>query len=160
MVKIEELMHEGKIQRISELELDRYITFFEQSHTENVRLSIHIKETFPRWSIIAGYYAMHDVTKLFLAKKFRLKIEFEVHRTAILVLKAVSKDKELFSLFEKGYKEFIALANDLAEAKGERVKAQYYTGTTFMHEEYKKRAEEFYKNIVQTYLERMRQLLV
>lgn len=159
MVKIEELMQEGKIQKMSELERDRYLNFFEQSYTENVKLSFHIIETYPRWSIIAGYYAMHDISKLFLAKKFGLKVEFEVHRTTILVLKAVSKDKELCSLFEKGYKEFILLANDLAEAKGERVKAQYYTGTVFMHEEYKKRALEFYKDIVQIYLERVKRLL-
>lgn len=64
MVKIEELIQEGKIRKINEL--DRYLNFFEHAYIENARLSNHIIETFPRWSIISGYYAMHDVTKLFL----------------------------------------------------------------------------------------------
>lgn len=60
---------------------------------------------------------MHDITKLLIAKKFRLKIELEVHATTIKVLRELVKDKEVTKLIEKGYREFISLANDLAEAK-------------------------------------------
>ena len=69
-----------------------------------------------------------------------VKIEFEVHATTIKVLKELIKSKQILDLIEKGYKEFLSLANDLAEAKDERVKVQYYTGTGFMHEEYIKRS--------------------
>ena len=47
----------------------------------------------------------------------------------------------------------------MEEAKKERVKVQYYTGTKFLKEEYKKRAEEFYVEIVMPYLEKIKELL-
>ena len=48
---------------------------------------------------------------------------------------------------------------DLAEAKKERVKTQYFTGTVYMKEEYKKRANEFIKTIVEPYIEKIKRLL-
>ncbi|MBU1203633.1 MAG: hypothetical protein KKG60_01035 [Nanoarchaeota archaeon] len=159
MVKIETLMEEKKISRINELELDRYINFFENSYEDNLRHSKTNLSKFPRWAIISGYYAMHDITKLLLAKKFRIKIEFEIHATTIKVLRELIKNKELLNLIERGYKEFLTLAQDLNEAKNERIKAQYYTGTKFMHKEYEGKAKEFYENIVLNYLEKIRGLL-
>ncbi len=159
MVKIETLLNEGKISKISELELKRYIDFFENSYKDNLEHSNANIDKFPRWAIISGYYAMHDITKLLLAKKFRLKVEFEVHATTIKVLRELIKSEEILSLIEKGYKEFLSLANDLAEARDERVKMQYYTSTEFMHEEYQKRAKEFYETVVLKYLEKIKELL-
>ena len=159
MVKIDILLNEGKISKISELELKRYVDFFENSYKDNLEHSKSNLDKFPRWAIISGYYAMHDITKLLLAKKFRLKVEFEVHSTTIKVLRELIKSEEILSLIEKGYKEFLSLANDLAEARDERVKAQYYTGTEFMHEEYLKRANGFYQNVVLQYLEKIKELL-
>lgn len=159
MVKIETLLNEGKISKISELEIKRYVNFFENSYKDNLEHSKANLDKFPRWAIISGYYAMHDITKLLLAGEFRIKVEFEVHSTTIKVLRELIKSKEILSLIEKGYKEFLNLANDLAEARDERVKVQYYTGTEFMHEEYLKRANDFYKNIVLKYLEKIKELL-
>ena len=159
MVKIETLLNEGKVSKISELELNRYINFFESSYKDNLEHSKANLSNFPRWGVISGYYAMHDITKLLLAKKFRVKIELEVHATTIKVLRELIKNKEILSLIENGYKEFLSLANDLADAKDERVKVQYYTGTEFMHKEYLKRAKEFYENTVTKYLEKMKELL-
>ena len=159
MVKIDILLKEGKISKISEFELNRYINFFENSYKDNLEHSKANLKNFSRWSVISGYYAMHDITKLLFAKQFRIKIEFEVHATTIKVLRELIKSKEILSLIEKGYKEFLSLANDLAEAKDERVKVQYYTGTEFMHAEYLKRAEEFNKTIVLIYLEKIKKLL-
>ena len=159
MVKIEVLLKEGKISRINELELERYINFFESSYKDNLEHSKYNIKSFPRWSIISGYYVMHDATKLLLSKKFRIKIDLEVHSTAIKVLKELIDNKEILKLIEKGYKEFLSLANDLAEAKKDRVKVQYYTGTKFMKEEYAKKAEEFHNSVVLIYLEKIRRLL-
>ncbi len=159
MVKIDTLIKEGKASKIKELELQRYINFFENSYKDNLEHSGYVKEPFPRWSIISGYYAMHDITKLILAKKFRLKIELEVHATTIKALKELIHNERLLELIEKGYEEFLFLANDLAEAKKERVKTQYFTGTEYMKEEYRKRAEEFLKNIVEPYIEKVKRLL-
>ena len=159
MVKIETLINERKVSRINELELNRYTNFFESSYKENLMHSESILPKYPRWSIISGYYAMHDITKLFLAKRFRLKIELEVHSTTIKVLSELIKNKEIIKLITYGYKEFIELANDLAEAKKDRVKAQYYTGTEFMKEQYRKRALEFNKDSVKPYIEKIKILL-
>jgi len=47
---------------------------------------------------------MHDIAKLFIAKKFRIKILKEVHSTTIKVIKIVSERKDLVKLLEIGYK--------------------------------------------------------
>lgn len=159
MVKIETLIAENKVSKINELELERYLNFFTQSYQDNLKHCLAVAETFPRWSIISGYYAMHDLTKLFLAKQFRLKIEFEVHATTIKVLAEVIKNKELLVLIKKGYQEFISLANDLAEAKTERTKTQYYTGTDFMKEEYQHKAKTFHEETVEPFMFKIKQLM-
>ncbi len=159
MVKIEVLFKEGKISRVSELELNRYINFFQNSYKDNLKHSKANLSRFPRWAIISGYYAMHDITKLLLAKRFRIKVELEVHATTIKVLRELIKNRQILSLIEKGYEEFVSLASDLDEAKRERVKAQYYTGSEFMHEEYLKKAKEFYEKVVFIYLEKIKGLL-
>jgi hypothetical protein len=159
MVSIEILMSEGKVNRIRELEVARYVNFFENSTRDNLEHSKATIKTFPRWSIISGYYAMHDITKLLIAKKFRLKIELEVHATTIKVLRELVKDREVTRLIKKGYREFIFLANDLAEAKRQRTKAQYYTGTSFMHERFQKMSEEFLLQTVNPYIERIKKIL-
>ena len=159
MVSIETLMNEGKVSRIRELEVERYVNFFENSSKDNLEHCKATTKAFPRWSIISGYYAMHDITKLLIAKKFRLKMELEVHATTIKVLRKLIKDKEVTRLIEKGYKEFISLANDLAEAKRQRTKAQYYTGTAFMRERFQKMSEEFILETVNPYMERIKKLL-
>jgi len=159
MVKIETLMKKGRISRINELELQRYINFFKQSYKENLEHCKFVKEEFPRWSIIAGYYAMHDITKLFLAKEFRLKIDFKVHSTTINVVRELIKNKPVINLIENGYQTFISLANDLVEAKKQRVKVQYYTGTEYMKKQYKENASVFLKEIVEPYLEKIKEIM-
>ncbi|MDI6737459.1 MAG: hypothetical protein QME12_02990 [Nanoarchaeota archaeon] len=159
MVKLENLLKAGKLSRISDLEIGRYINFFENSYKDNLLHSEYVIEAFPRWSIISGYYAMHDITKLLLAKKFRLKIERKVHATAIEVMHELIKDTILLQLLEKGYAEFLHLASDLEEAKAERTKVQYYTGTPYLNGQYKKNAMEFHNNTVKPYLKKIRVLL-
>lgn len=159
MVKIETLEKEKKIGRIKETELDRYIEFFTESYQDNLKHSEDNKETYPRWTIISGYYAMHDISKLLIAKIYRFKIETEVHATTIKVLRELLKDEETLKLIEEGYEKFQNLADELNDAKKDRVKVQYYTGTKFMKEKYKKRALEFYGDIVVPYIKRIRRIL-
>jgi len=126
---------------------------------DNLEHCKYVMDGYPRWAIISGYYAMHDMAKLLLAKQFRLKVDFEVHSTTIKVLNTLVKNKQILNLIDKGYKEFISLANDLADAKKDRVKVQYYTGTEYMKDEYKKRAKEFLRVVVEPYLKKMTILL-
>ena len=160
MVNIEKLLKEGKIIRIVETELKRYVDFFTATYGENLEHSKDTIETHPRWSIISGYYAMHDISKLLIAKIYRLKIgSFQVHGITIKLLKELLKDKEVLELLNKGYEESRDLVQELSDAKKDRVKVQYYTGTEFMKEKYKERAKEFYENVVKRYIEKIKTLL-
>ena len=123
MAKIDSLFKSGKISRIVETERERYLNFFSNSYKENLEHSKFVINNFPRWSIISGYYAMHDVTKLFLADKFSIKIDFNVHQTTIEVMNELIKDKEILKMLSLGYSEFIKLLNDLVNARDKRTKA-------------------------------------
>lgn len=158
-MKIEYFLNRRLASRIIETELLRYTNFFENTYKENLEHCKRNLKSFPRWSIISGYYSMHDMTKLFLAEKFRIKIDFNVHRTTLQILKEVIKDKEILRLLKIGYEEFVEMANDLSEARKERTKVQYYTGTAFMKEKYKKKAENFLIKVIIPYINKMQKML-
>jgi hypothetical protein len=159
MVKIEILINEGKIRKIRETELQRYLEFFTESYQDNLKHSEATVESYPRWSIISGYYAMHDISKLLIAKTYRLKIELEVHATTIKVLRELLKDEEILELIEEGYEKFKGLSDELKDAKKERVKVQYYTGTAFMKEKYKRRALGFQNDVAKRFIEAIKRFL-
>ncbi|MBS3071473.1 hypothetical protein J4408_00625 [Candidatus Pacearchaeota archaeon] len=118
---IEESLKKGLITKIVETEIQRYTNFFTNSYKENLEHCKFNIEKFPRWSIISGYYAMHDLTKLFLAKKFQIKIDAKVHKRAIKIMEEITKDKELLNLLKIGYEEFTKMAADLEEAKDKKL---------------------------------------
>lgn len=157
--KLNSLIKKNRIKRINEFELRRYEDFFSISYKNNLEHSEANLESFPRWSIISGYYAMHDLTKLFIVRKSRIKINFKIHATTIQVLKELIKDKEVIGLIEKGYNNFLNLAQDLEEAKNERIKAQYYTGTSYMKQRYRKIAKEFHESTVVPYINKLKEML-
>jgi len=158
MKKISYLFQSNKISRIIETERERYLNFFSNSYKENLEHCRYVVEKYPRWSIISGYYAMHDIAKLFIADKFSIKIDFNVHQTTIDVLKELIKDKQIIEMLNIGHNEFIKLLNDLATARKQRTKAQYYTGTKFMHEKYMKEARIFLEKTVIPFLERIKSI--
>ncbi|MBT3463414.1 hypothetical protein HN451_00375, partial [archaeon] len=102
---------------------------------------------------------MHDVSKLFLVSNFRFKIERQVHATTIKVLREVLKEKEILDLIEESYESFQSLANDLSDAKNERVKVQYYTGSDFMKDKYIRQSKEFFYNLVKPYVEKILKMI-
>ncbi len=156
---IEDYLKKGIIKKIVETEIPRYINFFNNSYKENLEHCKFNIEKFPRWSIISGYYAMHDVTKLFLVKKFNIKIDAKVHKITLKIMEEITKDKEILTLLKIGYKEFTQMAADLTEAREERQRAQYYTGTEFMKEKYKEKASVFLQDTVALYLNKITNLL-
>ncbi len=158
MNKLDYLAKKGRISAISDVDRNRYLNFFSKSYRENFEHCKFNLKKFPRWSIISGYYAMHDITKLFLADKFRIKIDLKVHETVIEVFRELIKDGEILKLLNFGYNEFLKLLNDLVEAKEKRTKVQYYTGTAFLKKEYLVQAREFFNEIVQPYLNKIRNL--
>ncbi len=159
MVKIEILINEGKVSKIKETELARYTEFFSESYKDNLSHAESNIETYPRWAIISGYYAMHDIAKLLIAKIYRLKIEREVHATTIKALRELIRDDETIKLLEEGYEEFQELGDELADAKKERVKVQYYTGSRFLKEKYKEKSITFFNETVKTFIKKILKLL-
>ena len=71
----------------------------------------------------------------------------------------ISRIKETLKLIEEGYEKFKSLANELSDAKKERVKAQYYTGSKFMKKKYKKTAKEFHNDFVTPYIKKIEELV-
>lgn len=155
-------------------EKEDYIDFHKKAFEEDLKHAEKNLLEFPRWSIISGYYAMHDITKLFLAKKFNIKITSpEIHRKTVEVLENFIKDeklkKKLLELLKKA-KEIYYNAERLKEkilpvllkrGKQERGRAQYYT------EDYTKKIQissqkttYFLKTIVKPYVELIRELML
>lgn len=158
-VVIEKLFETEKISWIPETELERYLGFFESSYRDNLDHCEYVIDNYPRWSIISGYYAMHDITKLYIVKDYRIKIEEDVHRTAISVLNEILKDDDIIALFESGYEEYRNMAGELDSAKRERAKAQYYTGTPFSSAEFKRKSRKFHDEKVLPYIEKINVLI-
>lgn len=156
MNNIDYLFKSGKITRIIETEKERYLNFFSNSYKENLQLCKHIQNDYPRWSIIAGYYAMHDLAKLFLADEFSIKVEINFHKTVIIIFRELVKNIELSKMLNLGYDELIKLLNDLVIAKKQRTKAQYYTGTEFMKNKYKKEAQLFFNETVLPFIDKIK----
>jgi len=158
MDKINNLLKTKKISKLIETERLRYLNFFSNSYKENLEHCKFNLANFPRWSIISGYYAMHDLTKLFLADKLNIKVDFNVHQTTIDVFSEIVKNKQLNNMLNFAYSEFLKLLNDLIEAREKRTKVQYYTGTDFMKEKYKKEAKIFLDNTVLVFINKIKNL--
>jgi hypothetical protein len=155
MTLLDNLAESGKISRINELEKERYLRFYTVSYKDDLEHSKFAIEAHPRWSIISGYYAMHDATKLFIARAYGFKIDEDVHSTTIKLLTEILKDESLISLFESGYSEYRKMATELYGAREERRRAQYYTGTSFADDYFRRRARKFHEEIVEPYLDKL-----
>jgi hypothetical protein len=135
-----ELLKKKSITKLNDLEKENYLKFFENTYLDNLNAARYNLDKFPRWSIIAGYYAMHDITKLFLAKKYRLKINNRVHFACIISLSfLLNRDKQEFvktveflknaqKIFDENVLgiKIDEIAQYLKKGKSERGKIQYY----------------------------------
>ncbi|MBI2581271.1 hypothetical protein HYV85_05715 [Candidatus Woesearchaeota archaeon] len=154
-------------------EKGNYLAFHKDAFEEDLKHAEKNILEFPRWSIISGYYCMHDLTKLFLAEKFNAKIASpELHAKAIDALEHFIRDdalkKKLLALLKEAkgiyynserLKEKILPAL-LKRGKQERGKAQYYS------EDYagkakanSQKASYFLETIVKPYVELVRRLM-
>ncbi|OPY30695.1 MAG: hypothetical protein A4E28_00172 [Methanocella sp. PtaU1.Bin125] len=158
MPTIEDLIRDEKVSRISEFEKPRYPNFYDLTFRDDLRVCELLASEHPRWSIISGYYAMHEATKLFLAKNFGYKVlDKDVHSTTINLLSIVLREshEDIVELFESGYGEYKALVGELYGAREERRKAQYYTGTDFTRALFFKKAQQFHDQKVVPYIEKI-----
>lgn len=161
-----ENINEPLWQELPATERDNYLQFHREAYKEDLKHTENSLLKFPRWSIISGYYVMHDITKYFLALKLNIKVSSpDIHFKTIEALGHFIQDKELkeklISLLkeaENAYFDIERLGEKvvplmLKQAKAERSKSQYYT------EDYTKdrkvnaqRATYFLDNFVKPYL--------
>jgi hypothetical protein len=121
-------------------EKENYLAFHRNASEEDLKHAEKNILEFPRWSIISGYYCMHNLTKLFIAERFNTKISSpEIHAKAIEALEHFIRDdalKEKLLVLLKEAKDIYYSAERLKEktlpvllkrGKQERGKAQYYS---------------------------------
>ncbi len=166
-------MNQNSWPELPATERENYLQFHQDAYKEDLRHAEAVLLKFPRWSIISGYYAMHDQTKYFLALKFNIKLSSpEIHHKAIEALEHFINDQEfkekLVSLLKEAKNVYFDLERLrekvipllLKQAKKERSKSQYYT------EDYTKerkvnpqRAIYFLDNFVKPYTKLMEGLM-
>jgi hypothetical protein len=148
------------IKKLPEIEKKAYLAFHEKIWKEDFETGKSLIKTSPRWAVISGYYAMHNLAKLLLAKKFNIKISGKfVHVATIEALRNFLKEKETVQKIEKAC-ELIPieeLPEFLEAGKKERSKSQYYAGRLI--EITSKNAEEFFKEIVEPFVKTIEGML-
>lgn len=127
-------------EELNDVEKQNYLDFHSLSYKEDVLHAEHSVLKFPRWGIISGYYAMHDITKLLLAKQFTIKIVSpQIHAKTIATVEHFIKDDNLkqkilpllkeaqqtFYNVERLKEKVIPLL--LKQGKKQREQSQYYT---------------------------------
>ncbi len=141
-MRFEDYLKEGSISQIPEIEKEKYILFLQKSYEEDKLIIDHISQKSSKWTIIVAYYAMHDITKYYLAKNHNLKISGRgVHLATLVALKHIISNKELrekvITLIQEAQHIYETLNSPLKEkilptllskARSEREKSQYYTG--------------------------------
>ena len=154
-------------------EKGNYLSFHKNASEDDLKHAEKNVLEFPRWSIISGYYCMHDLTKLFLAEKFNAKISSpEIHAKTIVTLEHFVRDAELRNkILEllKEAKDIYYSAERLREktlpvllkrGRQERGKAQYYSENYTEDEKanYQK-ASYFLETIVGPYVKLLKGLM-
>lgn len=154
--------------RLTTEETGRWIKFHEEIYKEDQKMANKVITDSPRWSIIMGYYAMHNVSKLYLAKIHNIKISGEnVHaKTLFFISKYAKQDtKKIIPLLEKAKKEYDAITSSniwvipllLSKGRDERTKTQYYNTVKAERSimELMQAAQYFIGNFVEPYIKIM-----
>ena len=127
MVKIHDFREKGSIRDLLPNEKKDYFEQLSFTYKDNLKASEFNLIKFPRWSIIAGYYAMHDLAKLYLGKNFELKLSApNIHAATIQALRELVKRKDIIKYLEEA-ETYFELHKSLMKGREEREKTQYYS---------------------------------
>lgn len=153
---------------LNQTERGVWVAFHESAYKEDILLAEKIIKEHPRWAIISAYYAMHDISKLYLGKRYNMKITPpEAHRKTVEELRRVLVENEekrkILLLIEEAEKELLKLGIDaipdlLEVGKTERGKAQYYS-RDFKKIDYSLKAQSFVDNIAKKFVKIMEGLI-
>lgn len=173
MVTYKELLQRQLIKRIETTEKEKYVSF----HEENYKLDLNSAITFlaannTKYSVIAGYYAVLNVTLWYFAKFFNLKISEEdtgVHTNCLIVLEKYVSDAKLrlkiVKLLNLAKKEFVSftilkqkteetLSLMLKQSADKRKRYTYYSTNRNLpnSSEQMEEAKYFLENVVKPYI--------
>lgn len=173
MVTYEELLQRQIIKKLETVEKEKYVSF----HEFNYKFDLSSAQKFleinnSKYAVIAGYYAVLNVTLWYFAKYFNLKISEEstgVHTNSLIVLeKFVKTDnlkKKIIGLLDKARQEFVSftilkqrseetLPLMLKQSADKRKRYTYYSTERELpkHDDQLNEAKTFIENIVKPYL--------
>ena len=150
----------------------RWIKFHEEAYKEDQKMANKVLIDSPRWSIIMTYYAMHNISKLYLAKIHNLKVSGqEVHAKTLFFISKYAKQeaKKIIPLLEKAKEEYDAITSSsiwiiprlLSKGRDERTKTQYYNTTKAEKSkmEHMQAAQYFMDNFMKPYIKIIEGLL-
>jgi len=148
----------NEFKKLNEVERELWVDFHNFAYKDDLNLSKLLIESHPRWSIISGYYAMHNIAKLYLGKLHNIKISgINVHEQVIEALKYTLKNnsnaEQALNLLKKAEDKINELGVDdipylLKSGKKERSKVQYYSKESFSNnKEYVNKAKEFFEEV-------------
>lgn len=174
-MKFEDFKEQGIISNLQFLEEENYLNFYEIIYKEDLEVAKKMLFFSPRWAFVAGYYAMHNITKLYLGKIHKLKISGQfIHEAVIESLRTVLKDEEqkkkaleLLEEAKKTYQVFDSWSKEavipfiLRKSKEQRGQVQYYSKNfqEVIEPEYQQNAISFLNNVVHPFLELMGRML-
>ncbi|MDI6737105.1 MAG: hypothetical protein QME12_01150 [Nanoarchaeota archaeon] len=170
-MKFEEFREKGVISSLPKAEKEKYAGFHKDAYKDDLKAAEALFAVSPRGAIIAGYYSMHDIAKLYLADQHNLKITGRgVHLAAIVALRKVLSDKRakeqairllreaerVYEIFSTHFKKGI-IPLMLGKGRDEREKSQYYSDK---HEKLAfEKSAEFNEQIVSPFIELMEKML-
>lgn len=156
---------------LPEVEKESWIKFHENAYKDDLKHAEKDIIEFPRWSIISGYYAMHDITKLYLGKIHNVKITGEeVHSKTLKALnkfiQGETEKEKIIELLKNAEINFFnvtrlqekALPLMLRKGKTERGKTQYYSQD--FSDINSQKAMYFFDKIVKPYTKIMKGMLI
>ncbi|MBI2152031.1 hypothetical protein HYU21_04855 [Candidatus Woesearchaeota archaeon] len=173
MVTYQELLQRQIIKKIETTEKEKYVSF----HFDNYKFDLDSATNFlaannTKYSVIAGYYAVLNVTLWYFVKFFNLKISEEdtgVHTNCLIVLEKFIQEKklklEIVNLLNLAKKEFVSftilkqkseetLPLMLKQSADKRKRYTYYSTERRLPNasEQTEEAKNFLENVVKPYI--------
>jgi len=144
---------------------ENYLAWHKTRYEKDIKLAEELQEKDENWTIIIGYYAMHNITKYFLAtKNIFLREKTHIHEKCIEELEKLCTTnlqnlKDTLYLLKKAKEQYDKFFDPkqlpivLRVAKNERSKANYYS------ERELNEAKTYLEEYVKPYLETIRGLI-
>lgn len=159
-----------RIKKLNEIERELWVNFHRFAYKDDLAICERVIEVHPRWAIISGYYAMHDIAKLYLGKVHGIKITgANIHKKVFYALRDLlggNKNVEkIISLLGEAEEKIKELGIDdisylLRLGEKERSKVQYYTLDSFSNnEKYIQKAKSFLEEIVLVFVKIMEEIV-